>query len=334
MTARVNIDNFSIGPRSRTWMWTLKRRHPVAFLKNRYQWYAYPKKNKVPHFPLHIDFEASSACNLSCPMCWRFKPGYDETKLGNMTFELFKKGVDECVKHNLYSIRLSWRGECTVNPKLADMIAYAKRKGISEVSFITNGYKLEGDFAKEVVMAGVDNITISVDGLYEEYDRVRSPITFEGIVKRIKNLRHLRDTIGKGYPRIRINSVWNEEKGMDWFKRVYDFFGPLVDYMTFTPEYKHECTAKELRPNFVCQYPFQRITIIWDGTMPLCVADKKPDYIIGNLNNDNIYDVWHGDKMNHVRQRHMEHKAGEIEPCSICDRSVTKQVGNQKVGKL
>jgi wyosine [tRNA(Phe)-imidazoG37] synthetase (radical SAM superfamily) len=56
-----------------------------------------------------------------------------------MDFELYKKGIDECAENELYSIRLSWRGESTLNPKLVDMIAYAKKRGIKEVSFITNG---------------------------------------------------------------------------------------------------------------------------------------------------------------------------------------------------
>ena len=264
-------------------------------------------------------------------MCWRVKPGYDETLYGNMKFDLYKKGLDECAEHGLYSIRLSWRGECTVNPRIVDMIAYAKERGIKEVSFISNGYRITGDLASDIVKAGLDYVTISVDGLYEEYDKIRYPIKFENIVEQLKNLRHLRDTIGKGYPRIRINSVWNEEKGEGWFQKFYDFFGPIVDFITFSPEYKHDCIVKRLRKDFICQYLFQRITIIWDGTIPLCVADKKPGHVIGNLNTDSIYDAWNSQRMNYARKRHLAYKAAEIQPCSICDRAVTKQIGNKVV---
>ncbi len=329
MSTRINVDNFTIGPRSRIWLWNLRRQHLGAFLINRLQWYYYPKYFKVPHFPLHVDFESSSLCNMGCPMCFRVRPDYDETQYGLLDFDLFKKGVAECGKYGLYSIRLNWRGEPTVHERLVDMIRLAKNKGIKEVSFISNGYTLEGKLAEEIVKAGVDYITISVDGLYEEYDRIRAPAKFADTVERLKNLRKLRDSIGNGYPRLRINSVWNESKGEDWFGRMYDFFSPIVDYMTFTPEYSHDGKAKQLKPNFTCQYPFQRITIMWDGTIPLCIADKKKSFSLGHLAKDNIYDLWHGEKINTARKIHLSHKASEIHCCSICDRAVTKQVGHK-----
>ena len=211
------------------------------------------------------------------------------------------------------------------------MIQYAKTKGIKEVSFISNGYKLDGDLAKEIVSAGVDNITISVDGLYDEYDGIRAPSTFEGTVERLHNLRKLRDSIGKGYPMIRINSVWNEQKGYKWFENMYAFFSPIVDHMTFTPEYPHDGLEKKLKPNFTCQYPFQRITIMWNGTIPLCISDKKCDYELGDLNKDSIYDIWHGEKTKKARVMHVSNRAAEIKCCSICDRAVTQQVGNIKL---
>ena len=115
MGTRVNVDTFYYGPRYTSWLWTLKRRHPLAYLKNRMEWYYYPKRHVVPVFPLHVDFEVSSLCNMTCPMCFRSRSEYDPSLFGNMSLEIFKKGIDECVKYNLYSIRLSWKGECTVN---------------------------------------------------------------------------------------------------------------------------------------------------------------------------------------------------------------------------
>lgn len=333
MPAKVNIDNFTIGPRSRTLLWALKRQHPALYLVNRLEWYYYPKKLKVPRFPLHVDFETSAACNMNCPMCFRRRSDYKPEAFGVMDFNVFQKGVDECARHGLYSIRLSWRGECTTNPRLVEMIAYARKAGIKEISFISNGYTLEGKLAEDIVKAGVDYITVSVDGLYEEYNSIRAPATFEGTVERLKNLRRLRDTIGKGYPRIRINSVWNETRGEEWFYQMYAFFSPIVDFMTFTPEYAQDGKPKQLRPQFTCQYPFQRISIMWNGTIPLCITDKRADYILGHLERDTLYGVWHGKRMTEARTLHREHRAAEIPSCVICDRAVTRQIGNKKVNE-
>ena len=264
-------------------------------------------------------------------MCFRNRSDYDQELFGMMDFDTFKKGIDECAKQGVYSIRLSWRGECTTNPHLAEMINYAKKSGIKEVSFFTNGFKLKGKLAEDVVKAGVDYITISVDGMYEQYNKVRAPLTFEGIVDRLQNLRFLRDKLGKGYPRIRINSVWKESYGEKWFQNMYDFFSPIVDYMTFSPEHAFDRTKKKLRPNFTCQFPFQRMGVMWDGSIPLCIGDKKIEYRIGNVAEDSLYDLWHSRRMNKARALHMNYRASEIPCCNTCDRAVTKNVGNIKL---
>ena len=331
MSTKVNVDNFYIGSKWEALKWDFKRRHPFSFLVNRLQWYHYPKTGSVPNFPLHVDFESCAACDLHCPMCFRERADYSGTSMKTMKLDLFKKGIDECVKHNLYSIRLSWRGESTVNPHLAEMVHYAKEKGIKEVSFFTHGGKLEGKLVEELVRAGTDWITISVDDLGEKYNKIRAPITFEGTVERIKNLRRLRDKIGNGFPRIRINSVWDDDKGTNWFSEMHKVFSPLADYMTFTPEYKHDGSPIKMRENFTCQYPFQRISVMWDGVIPLCLADKHPQHVIGNLNQETIYAIWHGEKMQEARELHAEHKANQLAPCRVCYRSHTRQVGNIKV---
>jgi len=331
MVAKVNVDNFSIGPSWRRHKWSLNRRHPVAFLINRSQWYYYPKQGKVPDFPLHVDFEAAAACDLSCPMCFRVRDDYSKTDMKVMPLDLFKKGIDECVKYNLYSIRLSWRGEVTINPNLVEMVRYAKEKGIKEVSFFSHGLRIDGELAEGLVDAGLDYLTFSVDDLHEEYDKIRAPITFEIITERIRNMRRLRDEKGNGYPKIRINSVWHDGKGKDFFQKLYDYFGSTVDYMTYTPEYAHDGTTVKLRPNFTCQYPFQRVSIFWNGVVPLCITDKHPKYVIGDLNNESIHEIWHGERMEYARKLHLEHQADQLAPCKVCYRAVTRQSGNVNV---
>lgn len=328
MATRVNIDTFHFGSRGRALRWQTTRRHPAAFALNRLQWYYYPKFMKIPRFPLHVDFEVSALCNMACPMCFRQHADYDPSAFGLMDIDIYRKGIDECAAFGLYSIRLSWRGECTTHPQLPDIISYARSKGIKEISFITNGYRLDGALSEDIVRAGVDYIVVSVDGLHEQYDRIRHPATFAGTVKRLRRLRRLRETVGRGFPRIRINSVWKESYGMGWFQNMYDYFCDIADHMTFTPEYIYDGLPKVLKPDFTCQYPFQRISVMWDGTIPLCISDKNGDYLLGNLRRDTIHDVWRGKKMQNARQRHTHHKADGLACCRQCNRPFTLQTGN------
>ncbi len=49
-------------------------------------------------FPIHIDLELTSVCNLRCEMCWQNKDPNAFPK-GMMSEKLFKKVIDERVKN-------------------------------------------------------------------------------------------------------------------------------------------------------------------------------------------------------------------------------------------
>jgi len=43
----------------------------LPYMINRFQWTYFPKLKIVPRFPLNIDIEVSSRCNLACDHCFR-----------------------------------------------------------------------------------------------------------------------------------------------------------------------------------------------------------------------------------------------------------------------
>ena len=323
---RVNADQFALDSRWRNFMWQFKRRHPLLFFKNRVEWYLYPNLKIVPPFPLHVDFEISSLCNLKCPMCYR--PHRADTNDGLMNFDIYKKGIDECAKYGLYSIRLSWRGEPTLHPELAEMVSYAKTSGVKEVSFITNGFKLNEALSKKIVDAGLDYFSVSIDGINEKYEQIRYPSKFNETVDRLKAMRRLRDTDGKGYPRVRINSLWSAVK--DTKQAYYGTFSPIVDFITINPDYDHSLKKTEIDQNHICQYLYQRLTVMWDGTVPLCICDKSKEVILGKIGEDSLYDIWHGEKLNKLRKMQLSGRVKEIAPCTKCQRPLTPQIGNQR----
>jgi len=323
---KINVDQFALDTKSRKLKWSYYRKHPFHYLINRVQWNLYPSLKYKPDFPIHIDFEISSLCNLKCPMCYRpFRASADD---GLMDFAVYKKGIDECVKFGLYSIRLSWRGEPTLHPRLPEMVSYAKQGGIKEVSFISNGVKLRGNFARELVLAGLDYFSVSIDGINETYEKIRYPSKFPEIVDALKEIRQYRDELGNGFPRIRINSIWSAIK--DCKEEYYAVFSPIVDYITINPDYDHSVTESNIDPNHICQYLYQRMSILWNGTIPLCICDKSAEIVLGNLETDSIYNMWHGPDIENVRKMQTRGKTDEIKPCSKCQRSLTTQIGDQK----
>lgn len=326
---KINHHQFSLDSYERERYWEEHRRHFKDYCVNRYQWFNYPGWKYVAPFPLHIDFEASFRCNLNCPMC--FRPHIEKKDYGDMDVDLYKKAIDECVENNLYSIRLSWRGESTLNPHIIDMVEYAKRKGIKEVSFISNGYLLEGDLAAGLIKAGLDYLTISVDGLEKDYDRLRKPNTFESITKRLRDFYKLKNRIGDGFPLLKIQAIWTyirDEPGT-----YYNHFKDITDKINFDPENDYAIKEVPQDNDFVCQYPWQRITITWNGEIPLCISDWNRYTKIGDLKTQTIKDIWLGEAMEEYRRIQLCKKRLTIPSCQRCQRPSIEQIGNKPEGK-
>ena len=85
------------------------------------------------HDPLSIDIETASVCDLACPHCSR---EYIITPDKIMDFDLYEKIIKEISKQNVPSIKLNWRGEPLLNPKIHELVDYAKQNGILEVSIL------------------------------------------------------------------------------------------------------------------------------------------------------------------------------------------------------
>jgi radical SAM protein with 4Fe4S-binding SPASM domain len=325
---KINHHQFSLDSYERARLWEEKRRYFKDYCVNRYQWFHYPKWNYVAPFPLHVDFEASFRCNLNCPMC--FRPHIKEKNYGDMDFDLYKKGIDECVENDLYSIRLSWRGESTLNSRIVDMVAYAKEKGIKEVSFISNGLLLEGDLAEGLIKAGLDYLTVSVDGLQEHYDQLRNPNTYAGITERLRNFYELKNRIGNGFPRLKIQAIWTYIK--DDPQSFYRHFHDITDNISFDAENDYSLREVPQDEDFVCQYPWQRITITWNGEIPMCISDWNRHTKIGDLKDQSIKEVWLGEAFEEYRRIQMNHQRMSIPCCKECHRPSIEQLGNKPEG--
>ena len=69
----------------------------------------------------------------------------------------------------------------------------------------------------------------------------------------------------------------------------------------------------------------------------LCSNDAMGKYIIGDANKEKIYNIWHGEKMQKVRNLHKKHIGyKEMETCRECflprkTVSVIEKIGNKKI---
>jgi len=181
---QVNFHQNPFDTPERYWRFIFNQGHFVDYFLNRINWFVAPQNEYVTSFPLHVDLESASTCNMNCPMCYR--DGLKET--GQMEMDLFQKAVDECAEHDVYSIRLSWRGETLTHPKIKEMISYATAR-IKNVSFLTNAFYLDEEMVRCFVESGVSYVAVSFDGIGETYEAIRHPAKFQENYQRLANLQ-------------------------------------------------------------------------------------------------------------------------------------------------
>jgi len=310
---QVNPNFHTIGGKS-----VIRSRSP-RFLEYRKKWEEWPKTFTVGEFPLHLDIEATCLCNLHCPFCaTSYEPIGGK---GFMSFDTFKKIIDEGAKYGLCAIKLNsgGRGEPLLNKSLPEMVAYAKRREIMDVYFNTNAALLTRDIGARLIQAGLDRISISFEGIEAEvYEKYRVGASFEKVLRNIKEFVKLRDEMNAEKPLVRIQTVALPElrPGLDEYKK---FWEKIVDEVAFIDFKDYSHLQRDLIYNWACPYLWQRMMVSWDGTISVCQFDYLNSCKLGNVNNgDTIRSAWKGKTMEKVRELHKKGRSNKIIVCNGC----------------
>lgn len=278
-----------------------------GYKKYRNDWIKNAKEQIISDYPLLIDLELSSICNLKCPMCYTISKEFkDSVNVKRMDFDLFKKIIDE-VGGKTPALRLSLRGESTLNKNFVECIKYAKEKGIKEISTLTHGFKLDLPFFEKIVKAGIDWITISIDGTGDTYNEIRKPLKYNDLLEKIKNIKKFKDENNIKKPVIKVQGIWPAIAKNP--NEYYNTFAPIVDQVAFNPLIDYLWNDSEIEyldEDFACPQQYQRLTVGADGLVMKCSNDEENKEVVGDLNKESVHEVWHGAKLNSVRKLHKE----------------------------
>ena len=318
----INKGQFSLETPERVAQFESKRGFGVEehYNENRKLWTEYAKNQHVSDYPLHVDIELASVCNLKCPMCYTISPEFKKSVNAKlMDYALFTKVVDECAAGGVYSIRLSFRGESFLHKRFLECVRYAKQKGIKEVSTLTNGLRLDEQMFRDLMDAGMDWITISFDGLGETYEKIRHPAKYQRAVEKIANYYRIKKEAGSVKPVLKIQSILPAIE--DDPSSFYNVFAPITDMVSANPLIDFTQTKRAIPKyeNFSCPQIYQRLVVGADGLCMMCANDEEGKNIIGDANKQSLHEIWHGAAMTRVRDSHRRCAgANEIVPCSDC----------------
>ena len=276
-------------------------------------------KNKTK--PLSVDIEIAAICDLACPHCSReFLVTPDKV----INFKLYKSIIDQAVKLDVPSVKLIWRGEPLLHPKVKELIQYAKESGIIEVIINTNGTNLDEKKANELIDSGLDQLIYSFDGgTKKTYEKMRpgrfKKNNFENVYNNIKNFHEIRKNKKSKFPITKIQMIMTKDTRNE-VEDFYSLFNDIVDDVTITQynerggnindldeKTKNKITSylKENKlplttPYMVdidnnifvslkrkpCEQIYQRLMVTYSGRVGMCCHDWGARHGIGYLSDE------------------------------------------------
>lgn len=298
----------------------------------------YFKPARAWAWPTHLQMEPSNLCNLRCSYC----PITEGIKrpLGTMDFDVFKKIIDETGDYVFFII--FWElGEPFLNPRIYDMISYAKRKGIQLVSSSNGHVFAEQKNVDKLIKSGLDALIIGVDGITQEaYGRFRHGGNLETVLTGIRNIVARKRALNSQTPFINMRSIvmksnehdipklkrLAESLGVDAFTlKTMNPYGADRDLLPDDYRYRRFTYADDGKTPIKatknpCKLLWTMSTIHWDGTVCGCEFDANSSCGMGNIRTDSFKNIWNSPDYKKLRLR-FKKDWRKIPFCNICSYS-------------
>lgn len=255
-------------------------------------------------FLVSANLELTNRCNLKCTFC-PTADGRMARPRGHMDDALFRAALDGAGRLE-FVLLFQW-GEPLLHPRFAELAAEAARRGIRTL-VTTNGTLLDDRRIAGLLGAGVDRVTVSVDGDATTHEAVRG-IPLASTRAAIERLVAARDAAGAATS-VDVSMVVapETEGGAAEFRRAFE---GRVDRVQTIPLLTKG--ARRTR----CREPWRGgLVVLEDGRCTVCCVDHDGTLAVGDVRTASARAIWNGERMRALRRAHAR---GELPPvCATC----------------
>ncbi len=291
------------------------------------------------YFPSRVILELTNQCNLSCVMCPR---KYSKTKSGFLSYELFKKVIDEISIYGGVGLVPFFRGESLLHPDFIRMLKYITFKKITPVQLSTNSILLDDEMSDAILNSAITFISFSLDGSDETtYNKIRIGGDFNLAVRNITRFLKKKKLLNMRLPEVQVsmvNTVHNENAVSNFVSQWID----KVDRVRIYEEHSSDgdfghlrgSITKSIKVRMPCLKVMNEIAIYYDGEVALCNHDWNREDCMGNVKEESIEKIWKNKKYRELRKKHVYGEVGNDIVCSKCDHWKAYYMPSGIIGKL
>ena len=252
-------------------------------------------KNLRLPLPTEIEISESGTCNRSCSFCPRSAADFDDKK-EFITNDLHEKLCEELKKLN-YSgtIRYSGFVEPLLDKNIYNLINMVKKFiPDSNVEMVTNGDPLNLKRLKKLFENGLNKILISAYDGKEDADKL------EDLCKKA-NLSNEQYIVRHRY--------YSEDQ--DFGITLSNRSGLMEN-----AEFKIDSLKEPLKSP--CYIPSYTFFLDYQGDVLMCPHDWGKKVILGNLNKEDLVEIWFSKKSMKIRKM-LNNANRNFTPCNVCD---------------
>jgi len=243
--------------------------------------------------PTWIELSLIDVCNRTCSFCPKSDP-----KIAPDTYQKMSRSLID--KLTLELKKIKYRGSIALcgygEPLLHKDIIYITKK-LSEsasVEIVTNGDVLTSKMLKKLYLAKASRVLIS---MYDGPEQIKK---FKRIIKNSKvpsDFIILRDR---------------------WYDKDNNF-GVKLTNRTGTIKVGNQVSPST---HTTCYYPSYQFLIDWNGDVFLCPQDWQRRVTMGNMMQENIFNIWSGSIMTKYRRELLKGNR-KLNPCNSCNAQGT-----------
>jgi len=275
-------------------------------------------------FPTVFYIEPTNDCNLSCIMCPRKT---SRKTVGYMSFDLFRDVVNQLAKQKIIQLSLHLIGEPLLHPRIAEMVRYAKGKGLQHVRFATNATLLNDDVSSDLIESGLDSLTISMDTSTARYycPGASWEELLAGLDKNVRQLMTLRNRRGRKSPEVQMQIIhMTQTQGLiDEFVKKWQGIADLVTVQPLLSWAGHiRVPKKSHRRRLICINHLTQGAVQWNGDASFCCLyrDSRGDSegILGNVAHTSLEDIFLGTRRREIIEAQLRGDYEVVPSCREC----------------
>jgi len=257
---------------------------------------------------------------------------------GSMDFTIYAKAIDEIHEVNpagndAETLWLHHFGESLLHPEFDRCIAYAEERHI-RTGLSINPIMLTGEVADRLIAARPQMLYISLDGHDDESFYAIRGKKNAYMKSKERLIDFLKKKASSGSHTVTILSMVDFNLNRESIERTREYWGSVPGIDSFLPKSftTWDGSASDInalagnepeqtagRSAVQCRWPFERMTITWDGDVVPCCFDYDKKYVLGSLRSSTLTEIWNAEPIVRLRKEFMTNNV--VNPlCKNCRR--------------